>query len=50
MQVTQVDETEALYCSQNAVESEMDVLMSCDGYMDINTRINLFVCVNNANL
>ncbi len=35
-----------MYFYQNAVESEMHVLMSCDNYIDMNARINLFACAN----
>ncbi len=38
--------SKCMYCSQNAVESEMHVIMSCDNYMDMNVRINLFACAN----
>ncbi len=48
MQVSPVDDTLFIYCSQTAVESEMHVLMSCDSYMDTNFRINLFACANDV--
>ncbi len=39
-----VDEKLCIYSSQNAVESGMHALISCDSYMDMNARISLCIC------
>ncbi len=33
---------------KNDVESEMNSLMSCNMYIDMNARINLFACANDV--